>query len=263
MAVRNAVLGRINVLGLLTLAVLVGLWQAADAVGLLTLEFVPAPSEVVAAMVDVISAGELWPFLGHTVLAVLIAWVLAMVAGVALGMVIGLVPWVWRWSMASVQVLRTLPAVALVPVVLLIVGFSIQAEIVVAAYVAMWPVVISTAVALGNVNPRLREVSRSLRLSRRETIQKVLLPSAWPEIAVVARLALSLSLILVVVTEMVGNPDGLGFALVDAQRSLRPNEMWAYLILIGILGVIMQSVLATASRRVMPGFAPRLNTGAH
>ena len=254
-------LRQVNLPGLATIAALVALWQAADALGFIAYKFVTPPSGIAAAVADVVSSGDLWPYLSHTVLAALSAWAIAMVVGVALGLLIGLVPWVWRWSMASVQILRTLPAVALVPVVLLIVGFSIKAEILVAAYVALWPVVVSTAVAIGNASPQLRDVSRSLRLSRRETLQKVLLPSAWPEIAVVARLALSLSLVLVVVTEMVGNPAGLGYALVSTQQALQPDQMWAYLILIGVLGVAMQSLLALGSRHVLPGLAPRLSTG--
>jgi NitT/TauT family transport system permease protein len=79
---------------------------------------------------------------------------------------------------------------------------------------------------------------------------------------VAARLGLTIALVLVVVTEMVGNPAGLGYALVSAQQSLQPEQMWAYLIVTGVLGALLQSTLNVTARTVMPGFAPQLTTGA-
>jgi ABC-type nitrate/sulfonate/bicarbonate transport system permease component len=194
---------------------------------------------------------------------VLVAWVVAVVGGVALGVLVGLVATAWDWSMASVSVLRTLPAVALVPVALLIFGYSITAEIVVAATVAIWPVVLSVAVAVQSAGPRLRDVARTFRMSRLDTVRKMVLPATYPVTIVAARLALSVCLILVILTEMIGNPQGLGYGLVQKQQGLQPEGMWAYLLFIGNLGLVMQVLLTAAARRAMPGFSPQLRTGGN
>lgn len=252
----------VNWVGIAVIAGVLAVWQLADAVGLIRLDYVRPPSEIAVAIAGEVANGDVWLVLGHTVGAVLISWIAALVVGVALGIVLGLSRVARTWTMSSVQVFRTLPAVALVPVALLIVGFSINAEILVAAYVALWPVVISTAIAIRSAHPRLREVAALFNLSKRETVQKLLLPSAWPELVVAARLALTIALVLVVVTEMVGNPAGLGYALVSAQQALQPAEMWAYLFITGLVGMVLQALLTWGARRALPGHAPRISTGA-
>lgn len=252
----------VNVVGLATIVGGILLWQITHVAGLITFQYVPPPSGIAAALADAVATGELWSPLTHTITAVLVAWTVALIAGLLLGVTVGLLPLAWTWSMASVEVVRTVPAVALVPVALLVFGFSIRTEIIVAAYVAVWPVLIAGAVAVQSTHPRLLDVARTFRLSRRERFLKLLLPAAWPQVVVAARLALALSLILVVLTEMVGNPAGLGHALVREQQALQPESMWAYLMVIGVLGVVLQAVLNAASRRAFPGLAPVLATGA-
>lgn len=255
-------LDRVNLSGLILIGAVLGCWQLADRIGLIHLQYVPPPSGVAEGLREIASSGALWSALLHTVMAVLVAWALMMVVGVALGLAIGLSRVISTWTMASVQLLRTLPAIALVPVALLTVGLSIESEILVAAYVGTWPVAISTAVAVQGAHPRLHEVAQCFRLSRRETVQKLLLPAAWPEIVVAARLGMTIALIVVVVTEMIGNPAGLGFMLVRAEQALQPEQMWGYLITTGALGAALQMVLNATARSALPGFAPQLTTGA-
>jgi ABC-type nitrate/sulfonate/bicarbonate transport system permease component len=251
---------RFNVPGLVLPIVLIGLWQLIVKAGILKLDYVPAPTEILTAFFDLIETGELWPDLEHTLIAVTVAWLIAVIGGVALGVIVGLFASAWNWSMASISVLRTLPAVAVVPVTLLIFGYSMTAEIVVAAVVAIWPVVLSAGVAVQSAGPRLRDVARTYRLSRIDTVRKMILPAAFPVTVVAARLALSVCLILVILTEMIGNPKGLGYGLIRMQQGLNPEGMWAYLIFIGNLGLLMQVTLTWAARKAMPGFAPQLGT---
>lgn len=253
---------RLNVPGLLLPVALVVIWELLVTTGALTLDYVPAPTEVVSAFVDLVGSGDLWPELGHTIVAVVVAWVIAMACGVAIGVILGLIGAAWDWSMASVSALRTLPAVALVPVMLLIFGFSMTAEIAVAVVVAVWPVVLAVATGVRSASPRLREVGRTFRLSRLDTVRKMVLPAAFPVTVVAARLALSVCLILVILTEMIGNPQGLGYGIIRMQQGLNPAGMWAYLLFIGNLGLLLQVLLNWGARRAMPGFAPQLRTGA-
>lgn len=250
----------VNLLGLAVPVALLVLWQVLVSAKVLELDYVPGPIEIFDGFRELIRTGELWPNLIHTFTAVSVAWLIAVIGGIALGVLVGLVGTAWNWSMASISVLRTLPAVALVPVALLIFGYSMTSEIVVAAVVAIWPVVLSTGVAIQNAGPRLRDVARTFRMSRLDTVRKMVLPAAMPYIVVAARLALSVCLILVILTEMVGNPEGLGYGLVRKQQGLQPEGMWAYLLFIGVLGLVLQSLLNGAARRAMPGFAPQLGT---
>jgi sulfonate transport system permease protein len=100
---------------------------------------------------------------------------------------------------------------------------------------------------------QLRDVARSLRLTRAETIRKILLPGAAPLVLVGCRLSLTTALVLAIVAEMIGNPQGIGYAVVREAQALQPEAMFAYVLLTGGLGVFFNAVLIGLGRILMPG----------
>jgi sulfonate transport system permease protein len=154
--------------------------------------------------------------------------------------------------MASIEVMRAIPPVTLVPVALLVFGFSVRMELTIILFVSAWPVLVNTIDGVRGVRPELLEVARMLRLAPAARIRKIVLPAALPAIVVGLRLALSLSLVLAVVAEMIGNPSGLGNALVRSSQALRPEEMFAYVFAIGLLGVALNAGLQRLVGRVQP-----------
>ena len=185
----------------------------------------------------------------------LIGWLLASALGIGLGLLLGLSQTAWRWSMASIEVMRAIPPVSLVPVALLVFGFSIRMELMIILFVSAWPVLVNTIDGVRGVRAELVDVARMLRMSRVRRITKIMLPAAVPSIIVGLRLALSLSLVLAVVAEMIGNPNGLGNALVSAQQALQPEQMFAYVFVIGLLGVGLNAALGYVSSRLVPSAA--------
>lgn len=230
-------LARVNWLGLLTMVALLGLWEASVHFGVLEYEFLLAPSAVFEGGRRVLSSGDLGADVFHTLRATLLGWAAAGVLGTGLGLLLGLSDAAWRYSMASLEAIRAVPPISLVPVALLVFGFSTWMEFVVIVYAATWPVMTNVIDGVRGVRPEQLDLARVLRLSRTETITKIELPAAMPLTVVGLRLALSFALVLAVVSEMVGNPSGLGHALVSAQNALRPEEMFAYVFTIGLLGV--------------------------
>jgi sulfonate transport system permease protein len=136
-----------------------------------------------------------------------------------------------------------MPGIAFVPVALLLFGFSLKTELVVIVLPALWPVLINTMGGVAGVHPRLFEVGATFRLSRARVVTKIVIPAALPSILVGLRLSLTLALVLAIVAEMVGNPTGLGYAVVRDQQALRPALMFADVIVIGILGILLNQVL--------------------
>lgn len=248
-------LRRINGLGLLTVAVVVGLWEVLVRSGALDFQFLPAPSGIANALVSLASSGELWARAVHTLRSTLVGWVIASLIGVAVGTWLGLSDAAWRYSMASIEVMRAIPPIALVPVALLVFGFSLRMELTLIVYVGAWTVLVNTIDGVRGVRTELLDVARMLRMSKLTTTRKVILPAATASIVVGLRLALSLSLVLAVVAEMIGNPRGLGNALVRAQQALQPEQMFAYVITIGLLGVGLNAALRYASARALPALA--------
>ena len=243
---------RMSPLGLLTMAALLALWQALVGTGALDYEYVPAPSEVAAAAVRLTSSGELPETVAHTLRVVLLGWGAAALVGIVLGLALGLSRTVWRWSMASLEAIRAMPPICLVPIALLIFGFSVRMELTIIVYASAWPVMINTIDGVRGVRPELLQVARILRLSRLQTLRKIVLPAALPLTIVGLRLALSFALVLAIVAEVAGNPSGLGNAIVAAQQALRPDEMFAYVLAIGALGVTLNAAFDLLVARLVP-----------
>jgi len=245
----------VNALGLLTMAALVGLWELVIRTGIVDFQFLPAPSGIARAMGSLLRSGDLLDAVVHTLRSTLVGWLMGSVVGVTLGLWLGLSHTAWRYSMASIEMTRAIPPVALVPVALLVFGFSLRMELVLIVYTGAWTVLVNTIDGVRSVPTELLDVGRMLRMPKLTTIQKLVLPSAVPSIIVGLRLALSLSLVLAVVAEMLGNPSGLGNAVVRAQHALQPEQMFAYVVTIGILGVTLNALLRYASAQAFPALA--------
>ena len=242
-------------MGLLTMAALVGVWEVLVSSGAVDFDFLPAPSGIAEAFGTLVSSGELFAAVNHTLRATIVGWLIASVLGVALGVWLSLSDRAWRYSMASIEVMRAIPPISLVPVALLVFGFSLRMELTLIVYVGAWTVLVNTIDGVRSVRPELLDVARILRMSKLATIRKLMLPAATASIIVGLRLALSLALVLAVVAEMIGNPRGLGNALVSAQQALQPEQMFAYVVAIGMLGVTLNGALRYVSARAFPAVA--------
>lgn len=255
---RSARIGlRANWLGLAVLALVLLVWEELVRSGAVTFEFFPAPSAILAAGVELARDGILLQDLAHTLLSISIGWSIAMLIGISIGLLLGFSPLFRRYSLASIEVLRPMPGIAFAPLGLLLFGFSLQTELVVTVLPTVWPVMINTMGGIANVQPRLTDVGRTFRLSRHEIVRHLLLPAALPAIVVGARISLGLALVMAIVAEIVGNPEGLGYGIVREQQALHPEAMFAYIAVVGLLGVILNAGVLGLTSFLWPATAPR------
>ncbi|HEY0450308.1 ABC transporter permease [Actinophytocola sp.] len=243
---------RLNLPGTAVFVLGLGLWELLVRTGVLSFSYLPPPTNVATGLGELFGSGELVTALGHTLLAALSGWAIAGVAGVAAGAVLGLVRPVWTYSMASLEALRALPIVAFVPVAVLLYGFSVQTEIMVGFYAALWPILLNTISGM-RTEQRMVEAGRVLRLSRAAVLWKIRLPAATASIVVGLRLGLSTSLVLTLVAEMVGNPAGLGFLLVAKGQALQPAQMFAAVFVIGVTGIVLNGLVMGLARVAFRG----------
>jgi len=246
-------LRHVNLPGIAFLAVLVVLWELVVRGGLLDFQFLPAPTEVLDGAQSLIEGGELWSAVLHTALVAVGGWILASTLGAVVGIALGLSPALWRWTASSIELLRSFPSITFVPLAVLLLGFSYKMELVVVIYASQWPVLVNTMDGVRGVSPGLRDVTRTLGMSRLRSLRTVILPAAASKMLVGLRLGLNLSLILAVAAEIVGNPQGLGYELVFEQQALQPGRMFAYFIAIGLLGMLLNALFQLAVRWLMPG----------
>jgi ABC-type nitrate/sulfonate/bicarbonate transport system permease component len=178
-------------------------------------------------------------------------YVIACVVGVIVGMALGLSPTLRRAADPIVQFLRAIPPPALLPFGILVLGVGASMKIFIIAFVCVWPVLLNAIDGVAGVEPMLRETSRGYRIDRRDTVLHVMLPAAAPQIFAGMRTSLSLALILMVISEMVASTNGIGYFVLQSQRSFAIEEMWSGIILLGILGYVLNGAFVLVERRVL------------
>lgn len=231
------------------LAAVLVLWWAASHGGWISRVFLPTPEASLASLHEGLSQGELAAFTVATAWRMVLGWLLASAAGVALGVAIGLSATLRAWLQPMLEFIRPLPASALLPLAIAIFGLSPAMVLSVVAFGAMWPVLLGTIHGLTSVEPRLQEVARCLDLSRAATVWKIGLPNALPDILSGMRLALTVALIVSVVGEMIASQTGLGQAILLAARAFRASELFAGIVLLGLIGLASNALLALAERQ--------------
>ena len=173
----------------------------------------------------------------------LTGYVIAVIAGVGLGVVVGLSPSARRLLGPSVEFLRALPAVVLVPFALVVFGAGDGMQIFVVALGCSFPILLNTVAGVRGTEPVMIDVARTFQFTRSETVRRVVLPAAAPSIFAGLRASLALALILMVVGEMVGSTDGIGYSILQSQRLFAIPDMWAGLIMLGSLGYLINLLL--------------------
>jgi ABC-type nitrate/sulfonate/bicarbonate transport system permease component len=177
-----------------------------------------------------------------------IGYVLAAVAGIAAGTAIGLSPRLERLTRPSTELLRAIPPALMLPFVLVTLGPSDAARVVVIVLGAVWPVLLNVVDGVRAVDPVALDMAASFGLGRATRIRRVILPAASPQIAVGLRTGLAVALILMVISEMQGAANGLGFRVLNAQRSFDTAGMFAGIVVIGLVGLVINVAFVRAER---------------
>lgn len=231
--------------------VLLGLFEGyARRAAALGSEALAPPSAALKALGVAAIDGSLWQATGFTLGTAALGLLLGALLGVGLGMALGLSRRAARLSMLSIEVLRPVPSVALIPLAMLMFGFGMRMELGIVAFATFWPLLILVQSAVQQVEPRLLEVSRVLGLSARERAWKIVLPAIVPRLFVALRLGVAVALVVAVTVEIAANPNGMGYAMMIAQQSFDPALMLGWLGWIGVVGFVINAAMLRLQRAV-------------
>jgi ABC-type nitrate/sulfonate/bicarbonate transport system permease component len=178
-------------------------------------------------------------------------YIFACIVGISIGTLIGAYRPIYKLLDPVLQFLRATPPTAIIPVGILLIGIGDQMKIVVIAFGAMWPIIHTAADGARLVPFERLDTARVFGLSKMETLLRVILPSASPMIAAGMRTGLSISLILIVVSEMIGSTDGLGYYILQAQRTFAIPEMYGGIVLLAILGYSLNMGFLQLEQRIL------------
>jgi len=234
----------------LVLPVLVLLfWEWSARSGMLKAESLSYPSAILRAAVAVLIDGSLFKAALQTFGGALGGLAAGATAGIVVGVAFGLSRTLSRLMRMTTESLRPIPSVALIPLALLVYGYGFAMESSIVAFSCFWPLLIITEGAVRGIEPRLIEVARVLGFGLVPRVTKIVLPAALPRIFIGLRLAAAVALVVAVTVEITANPMGLGYALIVAQESMRPDRVFAFIGWIGLIGWALNASLLLAQRR--------------
>jgi ABC-type nitrate/sulfonate/bicarbonate transport system permease component len=208
------------------------------------------PSAVAAALLGAFQDGSILIATRDTLVSAFAGLSIGGAIGLAFGIALGIFHVFDRLMEVTIEAIRPIPSIALLPIALIALGFGYRMEIVIVAFACIWPILVLSRAAVGGIEPRLMEVSRALRLSPADRVRKIIIPAALPRIFLAFRLAAGIALIVAVTVEIAINPIGLGAAIMTAQQALRPELMLAYLLWIGIVGYLLNTGLVVAQNHL-------------
>ncbi|MCU4671160.1 ABC transporter permease [Microbacterium fluvii] len=168
-----------------------------------------------------------------------IGLLLALLLGVLAGIVIGSVPIVDRALSPLIDFIRSMPPPAIVPAIGLIVGSGLGSSIVIVVIAVMWPILLNTVVGVRSIPQVRRDTARTLALSPDARLLKVTIPSLAPYVMSGLRIAVSMTLIVTLFTDILGSGQGLGRLLQEMQHFFRADAVWGLLVFIGALGYLI------------------------
>ena len=215
---------------------LIGIWQVASMTGLLESRVLPAPTAVVSASWGLLVSGELWKHVqvsaGRAIIGLLIGGGL----GLFLGLLNGSSKVASTLLDTTLQMIRNIPALALIPLVILWFGIDESAKLFLVAIGVFFPIYINTYHGIRSVDPQLIEMGKSYGLTRWQLYKEIILPGALPSILVGLRFALGLVWVLLIVAETISAQAGIGYMTMNAREFLQTDVVLVGILLYALLG---------------------------
>jgi ABC-type nitrate/sulfonate/bicarbonate transport system permease component len=237
--------------GLAGFAALLVLVEALPRLGAVSPSYLPPTSRIASALVAEAATGSFWSAVADTLIGWALGLLIAVVAGVVVGVVIGSVPLLRAVTASTVEFLRPIPSVALIPLAVLLYGTALQSTLLLVVYAAFWQVLVQVLYGVADVDPVADETARSYRLGRWARVRYVLWPTALPYVFTGVRLAAAVALVLAVTTELIIGSPGLGAEIGVAQSSNAVPTMYALIVVTGLLGVAINIAARLAERELL------------
>ncbi|WP_292853866.1 ABC transporter permease [Nostoc sp. NMS8] len=233
-------------------ALIIILWQMVSVFGIVPPQILPSPTDILAAFAELIRLGDLQEALPTSLSRSLTGLAIGGTIGLGLGLFAGL----WRIGEeifdAPLQMLRTIPFIALVPLFITWFGIDETAKIIVITVATIFPIYLNTYAGVRGVDPKLLEAATVFGLSRQETVRHVILPTALPSILVGLRFSAGTSLLALVVAEQINARSGIGYILNNANANQRADIIIAGIIVYAVLGITNDVVMRLIERLALP-----------
>ncbi len=219
------------------------IWQLAGVFNLVSKTILPTPLDIFLAFQELIKTGELFGHLSISVFRAAAGFFIGGSLGIILGTIVGFSTRSEQYLDPSVQMLRTVPHLAVAPLFVLWFGFGETSKILLIADGAFFPLYVNAFLGIRGVDSKLFDVARVLEFSKRKLITKLILPAALPNLLLGARLSLGVAWVSLVVAELMGSTEGIGYMIMDARQFSNTDIVFVGIIIFAFVGKFSDSLV--------------------
>lgn len=230
---------------------IVVIWELAARVGWIEPQVLPAPSSVAVTAWNLARNGDLFVHLGVSLLRAACGFLIGGAIGLALGVLVGFSRLAQALIDRSIQMVRAIPFLAMLPLVIVWFGVGEGAKIFLVALAVLFPVYINTMLGIRQIDPKLMELAKVIGMKWPAVVRRIILPGAMPAILTGVRYALAHAWLALVIAETLATTKGIGFLAMDAREFLQTNVILLTMIIYAIIGVIADALVRSLEARFL------------
>ena len=235
----------------LVFVAMIGLWELGSRSGVISQIALPAPSQALVALVDLVHTGMLWKHLGASLYRLAVGWTLGSLIGIGVGLLVGLFPFARAALLPLVSAFFAIPKIALLPLFIVWFGVGEGSKVATILLGTFFPTAIATCGGVDNVDRNLIRMGQSYGLSRLSIVRKIILPGALPAILSGFRISASLAIVLLVAAEMIGAEFGIGAYILMAGSLFAIDQLIAGVAILCTLGLTISFLIGRAERHFL------------
>lgn len=238
-------------LGLVGILLFLLAWEALPRLGIVEARFLPPASEVLITLIAYFGQGSFYVAIGETMLAWTIGLGISIIAAVVLGLIIGSSSFLSKATYSTIEFLRPIPSVALIPLAVLLFGVRIESSLLLIIYASFWQVLLQVLYGVADVDPVAEDTARSYGLGLIARARHVVWPTVLPYLMTGIRLASAVALILAITAELIIVSRGLGYQIRLTNSGGAIPEMYALIVATGMIGVIINLGMRLIEKKVL------------
>ncbi|MFF2890518.1 ABC transporter permease [Paenibacillus sp. NPDC057967] len=242
---------RRSLIGFIVPIALLLIWQLASGAGFISAQLFPAPSSILKDFYDLVASGEYFGHLKISVYRALLGFAIGGSAGLVIGLAVGLSKRTEEALDPTLQMLRTVPLLAITPLFILWFGFGELSKVLLIAVGAFFPLYVNTFLGVRSVDVKLFDVARILEFSRAKQIRRLVLPAALPNVLLGLRLSLGMAWLCLVVAELMGADRGIGYLIQDARSFMQTGVVFVGVFTFAIVGKLADSFVRLLENKLL------------
>jgi ABC-type nitrate/sulfonate/bicarbonate transport system permease component len=237
--------------GFALVAIALLFWEVASALDWVDAISIPRVSTIFISWWKDLASGTIPHQLGPSLRRILIGLGLAIVVGMPLGLLMGVNRLAYRLLEPITELIRPIPSAAYIPVAILFLGLGDEMKLFVITLSALFPILLNTYSGVKGIDPVLIDTGRTFGTPRFGILRKIVFPAALPSVLTGIRISLGIALIVSVVSEMISGNNGLGYFIIDKQRTFRVPDMFAGILTLGLVGYVLNLIFLQIERYLL------------